>query len=527
MIMKKPKLLCLGALLAMAFSLAACGSTSEGEGEGSGSEPSSKPYTVIYYDDAPTPQKIGYSYVKPGATAIFPVHLSKAADGGAYEDGYDYLSRGRTLPVDPENENRPMALAFDTFKGTYEDGTDVNLKNIQGDCTVYASFKKEAAPYSYTIQNGNTTATYMVEAKETAYDRKAEFPHLPVLPADGKLPDDTYLTDDTLSWFEENTFEGYTLSSKGSTIAGADVEVNTSAVIASTADLHFDPMALPRGEASTNKFHFWIDSSYDETNKCYPFNVYFSDGTEWHSLGSLIQGLSLVFQVKYTANVEKDFTATVFENEYQAKFGGEPLVNDLKVHYLNTITAAAPVDNGAGKFDNALSGVNNKVATTVLEPESWAGFYTGPGDFQGDDFSFDGGVSAGIQTDCSIYPVKKLRVHVYDSRDSYEQASVLASDLNPDNDEWSEVPELMYVNYSGEITYAKVGDITVLTTSLAITRLRFDNPAHDAAGIIGFVCYDALGKTSSDPSNFLIGQEEAAAATMSIVSECYLFPLYA
>lgn len=518
--MNLPNKLCfLGALSAMVFSLASCSPSSDGS---ESSDYKSKPLTVIFYDDAPTPQKIGYSYVKPGASALFPSHISLAADGGAYEGGYDYLSRSSEMPIGEANE--PMRFVFDSFAGEYDDHTPVDLMSIAGDCNVYATFKKEAPVYTYTIQNGNATATYLDDtSKKVAYERIDSFPNLPVLPSDGKLPDNSYLTDSTLSWFEDDHFEGYTLSSKGKSKAGDAVEVDLDATIPSGSALALDPLGSEKGEANAKQFHFWVDDQFDSTLHCYPFTLYFSDGTAWHELGSLLYDFTFVFHVKYSDKEEKVFDAAVYANEWEAKHGGEAINASLKINYLEKITASNPTLN-AGKYDTTLTGANAQTVSTLIEPESWMGFYTGNGDFKGDSFSFKDGESSAIQDDCSLFPVKKLRVHLYDSRANYELASTYLADLNPNNDEWAEYPELMYVNYSSQITFAQVGDTIVLKTSLGSTSLRFDNSA--LGPVTGFVCYNALGKLDGTASNYSINQNETDSLTASIVEEIYVYPTY-
>ena len=98
------------------------------------------------------------------------------------------------------------------------------------------------------------------------------------------------------------------------------------------------------------------------------------------------------------------------------------------------------------------------------------------------------------------------------------------ADLNLNNDEWAEYPELMYVNYSSQITFAQVGDIIVLKTSLGSTSLRFDNST--LGPVTGFVCYNALGKLDGTASDYSINQNETDSLTASIVEEIYVYPTY-
>ncbi len=516
--MKLTQLIRFGILASLSFLMAGCVADETGS-DGSGKADGPRPCTVIYYDDAETPEQIGYSYVKPGASALTPRHYK---EGGRYAEGYDYQTRKTTMPVADDNPNKPMTFVFSSFAGQYEDESPIDLYDIQADCNVYARFKKVAPSYRYVIRNGNKIATYLNELdQEVAYEKTAEFPDLPVLPANGILSDATTLQDETLSWFEEDDFAGYTLT-YSKIVADETVEMQTG-VIPSGASLKLIELGQPRPNADPeHQSYFWIDPAPQDG--IYPFDVYYCDDSEWIALGSLIDGFALTFQAAYTDKVEKAFTAKIYESEAKAREGGEPL-DTVSVQYLEKISASAPVAN-ADKFDVTLTGGSAKTVTLAIEPTDWAGIYTGPGDFQGDEFR----LKEAIQTDCSIYPIKEQKVHIYESEAKYLAAKAAKyTEMDDDKAGALEYPERMLVNYTAAIRYEIVNDVCVLSSSLGITRLRFDNPeTNDPTKINGFVCYDSLNKTPGvDDPDFVIDRVGASLSAKNLFdSECYIYPTY-
>ena len=94
-------------LSTVTLSLASCG-----DNEGA-STAMKNVFTVTYYDDAPTPVAIGYSYVIGGRAATFKNNDANSP--------YDYLSRSEKAPSAGKH------YVFDEWKGSYENGDPVEV----------------------------------------------------------------------------------------------------------------------------------------------------------------------------------------------------------------------------------------------------------------------------------------------------------------------------------------------------------------------------------------------------------------
>ncbi len=240
-------------------------------------------YTVTYYDDNVTdegtssPNRVGYSYVATGHGALYPTHLDEGATYKTSKSGRDPSGLGKYW-------------SFSSFAGTYEDGTAVDLKNITGDCSVYAQFTEKS--YSWTFNYYNS-GRLIKDASGDSISQTLVFDGttLPDFPPNSKV---SSLTSSTTQWFETSSFTGFSfaLDTAHTSLDGITIQSGDAA---------------PSGDAT--KGVVYVSKEKTDKNRTYP--LYLGNGSDWVSLGNLKDGVSLRLNAEYDTEA-RPFTMTLY-----------------------------------------------------------------------------------------------------------------------------------------------------------------------------------------------------------------------
>lgn len=321
-------------------------------------------YTVIYYDDAPTKNRIGYSYVLPGQSATYPSHF--------YGDvTYDYLSRS-----DQSFSEVGNYFAFKDFEGTYPSSDEaIDLSHVTSDCEVHAVFEEKAYQITYKFYNNGSLIR---DASGDAVTSLLSFGAAPELPALSS-------SDDTgAKWYQSASFEGYRL---------ADDSAADPAIFSKAADFSF-VSGSGSPSASATKGAFYADTSRSGGVCTYP--VYSFDGSSWTKLGVMQDGLVIKLDAVF------DYSFKAFPVSIYDYVNGDPsstenpiLKHSLDVTYLDGISYSingmtTTFAYGAVTFD----------VTTAKTPTSWRGVYR-----TSDDYNNQSVDLTKIMQKCSLYPV--------------------------------------------------------------------------------------------------------------------------
>lgn len=368
--MKKETLrpICLLMVLSSAAFLVSCG------GSGSSASYASKPYTVSYYDDAPTPNLVGYSYVMKGANAETMGHRK------AYEDGsyYDYASRSGAM-VSAVGSH----WVFDGFSGTYADNTPVVLTSISGDCSVYAHFKEIGYTYDIVYYNDDNEVNSAASQLGIRWATPVALPSL--LSYQQPNYADPSLTPDG-NWGYDYVNPSDNTLTKPDFYADKD-----TAKVALPAKWTFTSgPADPTGSADAGTVYAVtaLNDSH-KTNPTYP--IYLSNGTSWILLGNLASGLKIVLRAVYTP-VKHTFTVTFYDQKPTASVAANALAT-LKVPFNEVFALSADGTDVTATY-------NTLTSTFKSAHKTWTGFYTNT------IKSYENKTVSDLRmmADCSFYP---------------------------------------------------------------------------------------------------------------------------
>ncbi len=239
---------------------------------------SSNVFTVSYYDDSAIPVLVGYAYVIKGKQANM-----RAVEGVTY----DKLSHSGIAPSDVGKH-----FVFRGFEGTYEDGTPIDLSSIQSDCSVYAKFDEADYTLSYTFKNGAVSLR----------DSKNELIKGTVKYGDSFSFSDLFNFDElsynTPRYGYQYEFNGFTIDSDSS-----KTNIIDSMLKWTSGDV------LP--SESWVLGTLFVSTENMDSNPGYA--TYFSNGSEWISLGKLSDNIKLSFLCSFE-ETEKDFSVSVVKN---------------------------------------------------------------------------------------------------------------------------------------------------------------------------------------------------------------------
>lgn len=372
--MKKETLrpICLLMVLANAAFLVSCG------GSGSSVSYASVPYTVSYYDDAPTPNLIGYSYVMKGSNAETMGHRKSYSDGSYF----DYASRSGNIVTAVGSR-----WVFDGFAGTYADNSVVDLASITGDCSVYAHFKEVAYTYDVVCYNDDNEIVSNAAPSGIRWASPIELPSLTSYQqTDYSNPTETPNGD----W-------GYDyMNPSDNTLKKADFYADldsAKAALPSKWTSFTSGTANPSGSAAAGAVYAVtaLNDSH-QTNPTYP--IYLGNGTNWILLGNLASGLKIVLRARYT-KLKHTFTVTFYDQKPTAGVTATALAT-LKVPFNETFALTADGTNVTATYGTLTSSFNNSHKT-------WEGFYTNcPGVKLYENKTVS---DLRVMADCSFYPV--------------------------------------------------------------------------------------------------------------------------
>ncbi len=236
-------------------------------------------FTVSYYDDSAEPVLVGYAYVIKGKEANM-----RSVEGV----DYDKLSHSGALPSAIGKH-----FVFDGFAGTYEDGTQIDLKSIQASCSVYAQFVEAEYSLTYTFKNG---AISLRDADNNLIKGTAKFGD-PFVFAD--LGIDSSSLEYTVPRY------GYQYG-----LTGFTIDADSSKTTITDSMLKWESGdAVPETPSPVGT----IFVSTNNMNNNPSYETYFSTQTQWVSLGKLSENLKISFSCSFEEE-EKDFQVSVVKN---------------------------------------------------------------------------------------------------------------------------------------------------------------------------------------------------------------------
>lgn len=258
-------------LSTVTLSLASCG-----DNEGA-STAMKNVFTVTYYDDAPTPVAIGYSYVIGGRAATFKNNDANSP--------YDYLSRSEKAPSAGKH------YVFDEWKGSYENGDPVDLSKITADCNVYASFVEKDYSLKFRFRE-NSLYIRDEESQIITFDatyKDNEKLNIQYPKGTGGIKEYGYVP----------TLTGYTISAASDTTLYEGTEFTWASGFGAPTTIQ-------------GKGTFYLDrGSQNEDNPAYP--VYLSNGESWLNLEkNLSSNPTLDITYNYE-NVKATFPVLIFD----------------------------------------------------------------------------------------------------------------------------------------------------------------------------------------------------------------------
>ena len=264
--MKKNKILNILILTASCITLGACSFTTSKE--------DSNVYTVQYFDDSETPVMVGYAYVIKGRQANM-----RELDGVSY----DKRSHSSAIPSKVGSH-----FVFDGYEGQYEDGTPVDLNNVQGNCDVYAKFVEEDYKLSYVFKNG----------VDTIRDNNGN-----VIKPQIKYGDVFDFSATTASMEYQNPKYGYDYDYKGVALSGDKKEV-----VVNSSDLNWKTAKSAPVDIDAKGTLVVVFN--DEHEPEYP--TYYCNGVEWIEAGKLSENLSLKFNSVHEEK-KKLFNVSIYQ----------------------------------------------------------------------------------------------------------------------------------------------------------------------------------------------------------------------
>ena len=261
---------------------------------------------VQFFDDSPEPQLVGYSYVIEGRNAL---DSFQSVD----ENGYDQLSRCGVRPENPGDY-----YVFSGWKGEYEDGSAVDLTNIQSDCNVYAQF--DTASYYVNVEI-NDRGEFMREA-DNSY-------HLFQLHYGENIPDSFLLPgakEDEAQYGSVDTFTGYQIhcDKTDETVASPIIQNGT---------LHWEAGELPAEEAELDVGTLYVElPPADEDNPTeYPISYCYAPGLVG-KVGSFGKNTPFALECVYESE-SRSFPVYLFDSSAK-----ENLLHTFYVPYTEGLT---------------------------------------------------------------------------------------------------------------------------------------------------------------------------------------------
>lgn len=351
----------------LAFSaLASCSSTSSSTSHASGT------LTVQYFDDSPTPVRIGYSYVMPKGNANTMAHESK------YEDGtsWNYVSRSKAA--------LSKVGAYRQFDGwTAMDGGAIDLSSVTSDLSVKAHFSEKEYTYSVNFYNDDNV-------KLTTSPSGLSWGVAPSFPTLVSYQQVDYAHP------QANTqgFWGYDFvnpSAGSSSAPNFALKSDANATSISTT-LTFESGESKPDTAGVSGTLF-AETALNDSYGCNPtYPVYLSDGTSWHSVGKMADGLAISFLAHYTKKAH-EFSVKFYDKDPE-KNNDETLLGEIKVPYTKAFTCVSASGTTTISYGTGSVAFSSSVA-------SWSGRF----------INCDGQIYAGkavdsytIMADAEFYP---------------------------------------------------------------------------------------------------------------------------
>lgn len=372
--------ICLFLLAASAGFLASCGGT------GASVSYASKPYIINYYDDATTPNLVGYTYAAPiliDSTSIAKANGSVIGHLSAYSDGsyYDYTSRsGKALSKVGSHR------VFTAFAGTYADGTPVNLSAVTGDCSVYATFTEEDYKYDIVYYNDDNESVKSAAQTGLTWSSPAVYP-------DVKSYQQVDYADPSKNasgnWGYD--YQNPSDPSKATPEFYSDLD-NTKTAISSAWSFTSGETA-PSALAPSGTLYAM--TAFDDAHQSNPtYRTFLSNGSTWIELGNLAAGLKIKMRAVYAA-VKHTFQVTFYDAKPTA--GVTPnVLGSLAVPFNEVFTFAADGANVSATYGTVTSAF-------ASSKKDWEGIYThcsGVKLYDGKKVS-----DYRVMADCSFYPI--------------------------------------------------------------------------------------------------------------------------
>ena len=262
-------------------------------------------HTVEFYDDSPTPQLVGYSYVIHGRSALDSFH-------DATENGYDRLSRCGSRPEKPGDY-----YSFSSWKGSYEDGTAVDISSIKEDCKVYATFETLSYTIGISLQD---RGEYFKDEEGKQYATALHY---------GEMFDDEFLLpgekEDEALYGEKDTFIGYQVS------FGYGSKIDTP-VFKDSSHFHWkageevaDVSFLEEGD-----LYVQIPPIEEENPTSYPISYCYGDGVQ--QIAEFGKNTFITLSTVYESEVAS-FPVYLYEDSTRSK-----LLDVFYVPYMDAIT---------------------------------------------------------------------------------------------------------------------------------------------------------------------------------------------
>jgi hypothetical protein len=304
------------------LSLAACSSL-----DGSSSL-AGRVFTVTFYDDAATPNILGYSYVIEDKASV-----SKAAVH------WDTMPKGGFR-------------VFDKWVGVYSDDSSVDVTDITANCSVYATYKTSIYGWGVYFKNGGTS---YVDSQWVKFGGDFSWP--------SGNP-----TESDIEYYNTSAFKGFSL-----------VKDDTDQVIISQTDLKYAwGSGTPAAATAADKGTIYLDHDPTDSKGLQTYPTYVSNGKTWFSLGNLEDlNVKLAFNATFE-DVYKNFEIEVYASKSAAESGTATPLKTFLVPYSNPLSYSIVGTKTTFTFSGS-AGAENYDVTTSSAPFSWVGLYSGNG----------------------------------------------------------------------------------------------------------------------------------------------------
>jgi len=377
---KNSRPICFLLLAAFAGFLASCSSS------GNSASYASRPYVISYYDDAATPNRVGYTYAAPvllDSTGVAKANASVIGHLSPYSDNsyFDYTSRSGQ-PVSRVGSHR----VFTAFAGTYADGTPVDLSAVTGDCSVYAAFHEDDYKFDVAYYNDDNESIKAGAQSALTWGSEISYPNV-ISYQQVDYADPSKNAAGNWGYDYRNPSD----SAKTNPDFYNDLDATKTTIASSWA--FADGEEEPSANAASGTLYAM--TALDDTHKTNPtYRTFLSNGVSWIELGSLAAGLKIKMRASYTM-AKHTFQVTFYDAKPTS--GVTPnVLGTLKVPFNEVFAFSAD-----GTNVSATSGTLS--SSFVSSKKDWEGLYT---NCAGVKLYENKKVSDyRVMADCSFYPI--------------------------------------------------------------------------------------------------------------------------